>query len=56
MLITTIAGIWKAKHGIRTDKHGNEHFADNRENSTTFSWGKIWHRLLMSMFKLVMNS
>ena len=32
VLITTMAGIWKAKHGIRSDKHGNEHFPDTREN------------------------
>ena len=32
VLITTIGGIWKAKHGIRRDKQGNEHFADAAEN------------------------
>lgn len=32
VLITTIAGIWKAKHGIRRDHKGNEHFVDTREN------------------------
>ena len=32
VLIVTIAGVWKAKHGIRTDKHGNEHFVDHAEN------------------------
>jgi len=32
VLIVTIGSIWKAKHGIRRDRHGNEHFVDNREN------------------------
>jgi uncharacterized protein YlxW (UPF0749 family) len=32
VLITTIAGVWKAKHGIRRDRRGNEHFVDSREN------------------------
>lgn len=32
VLIVTIAGVWKAKHGIRRDKHGNEHHVDTREN------------------------
>lgn len=30
--IVTIAGVWRAKHGIRRDKHGNEMFVDHREN------------------------
>lgn len=30
--ITAIAGIYKAKYGIRRDKWGNEHQVDNREN------------------------
>ncbi len=33
VLIVTIAGVWKAKHGIRRDKHGNETFVDHRENN-----------------------
>lgn len=32
VLIVTIGSIWKARHGIRRDKHGNEHFVDTREN------------------------
>ena len=32
VLIVTIAGVWKAKHGIRRDRHGNEHFVDHAEN------------------------
>jgi uncharacterized protein YlxW (UPF0749 family) len=32
VLIATIGSIWKAKHGIRKDRHGNEMFVDNREN------------------------
>ena len=32
VLIVTIAGVWKAKHGIRRDKHGNEHFVDQAES------------------------
>ena len=32
VLITAIASIWKAKHGIRRDKHGNEHYVDHAEN------------------------
>ena len=32
VLIVTIASIWKAKHGIRRDRHGNEFFVDKAEN------------------------
>ena len=32
VLIMAIASIWKAKHGIRRDKHGNEHYVDHAEN------------------------
>jgi uncharacterized protein YlxW (UPF0749 family) len=32
VLITAIAQVWKAKHGIRKDRHGNELFVDDREN------------------------
>ena len=32
VLILAIAGVWKTKHGIRRDRHGNEHFVDHREN------------------------
>lgn len=33
VLITAIASVVKAKHGIRRDRHGNEHFVDNAENA-----------------------
>lgn len=33
VLITTIAGVWKAKHGIRKDMWGNEHKTDDAENA-----------------------
>ena len=32
VLITTIAGIWRAKYGMRRDRHGNEHYVDSAEN------------------------
>lgn len=32
VLITTIAGIWKAKHGIHRDRRGREHYVDHAEN------------------------
>ena len=32
VLIMAIASIWKAKHGIRRDKHGNEQYVDHAEN------------------------
>ena len=32
VLITTIGGIWKAKHGVRRDRQGNEHRIDTAEN------------------------
>ena len=32
VLITTIAQIWKAKHGIRRDRYGAEHHVDSAEN------------------------
>lgn len=32
VLITTIAGIWKAKHGVRRDRRGNEYLIDQKEN------------------------
>ena len=31
VLIVTIASVWRAKHGIRKDRHGNEVLVDNRE-------------------------
>lgn len=31
VLITTIGGILKAKHGVRRDKQGNEHHRDEAE-------------------------
>ncbi|MBA3676183.1 MAG: hypothetical protein H0W74_02110 [Sphingosinicella sp.] len=30
--ITAVASIARLKYGVRRDKHGNEHFADNKEN------------------------
>ena len=32
VLITTLAGVWKAKHGVRRDRQGNEHHLDTVEN------------------------
>lgn len=32
VLIVTIGSIWKARHGIRKDKFGNEHHGDTAEN------------------------
>ena len=32
VLIVTIGGIWKAKHGVRGGRHGNQPIADSREN------------------------
>ncbi|HEX8444006.1 MAG TPA: hypothetical protein VF631_10220 [Allosphingosinicella sp.] len=32
VLIVTLASVWKAKYGIRKDRHGNEVYVDNREN------------------------
>ena len=32
VLITTIASIWRAKHGIRRDRRGGEHYVDHAEN------------------------
>jgi uncharacterized protein YlxW (UPF0749 family) len=32
ILIVTIASVWRAKHGIRRDRNGNEVFVDHREN------------------------
>ena len=32
VLIVTIASIWRAKHGIRRDRRGNEYFVDHAEN------------------------
>ena len=31
--ITAIAGMYKARHGIRRDKQGNEHRVDDAENA-----------------------
>ena len=32
VLIVTIASVWRAKHGIRRDRRGNEYFVDKAEN------------------------
>jgi uncharacterized protein YlxW (UPF0749 family) len=32
VLITAIASVWRAKHGIRKDRNGNEYRVDDAEN------------------------
>lgn len=33
VLITTVAGVWKAKHGVHRGRHGEEYRVDTGENA-----------------------